>query len=219
MLELRDKVKPYIMYNIGNGNIISMWHDRWCEKGPLTDIITNRVIYDAIFKNNAKVAKMIMDGRWILSNEWRDRTVWKEMSSLMKLDKDFKKLEDVANWLADQVFKNNIWKVMNRIILAAVVYYRWQERNYRLFRQECRKQTRDSALYLGVLLVWLYSLWKCSQEDMVGALKVNHMITLEQCLEAADCLVSVLLLALSEIVLSDMFSFSISVWFTKVRPI
>ncbi|GJY36782.1 hypothetical protein Tco_0422160 [Tanacetum coccineum] len=70
-LQLKEKVKPYVMYNIGNGNKISMWHDKWCEKGPLFDIITNRAIYDARFKNNAKVAEMIVDGRWIWSNEWR----------------------------------------------------------------------------------------------------------------------------------------------------
>nr|GEW35560.1 RNA-directed DNA polymerase, eukaryota, reverse transcriptase zinc-binding domain protein [Tanacetum cinerariifolium] len=121
MLDLREKVKSFITYNIGNRRIISMWHERWCEQGPLIEVIINRSIYDAIFKNNAKVTEMIVMG------------VWKEMDLLMKLDKDYKNMEDVVRWLADQVFKNNLWKVMNIIILAAVTYYLWQERNCRLF--------------------------------------------------------------------------------------
>lgn len=36
---------------------------------------------------------------------------------------------DVVNILAASPFKNNIWSVINRLVIAATVYYVWQERN------------------------------------------------------------------------------------------
>ncbi|GKE24804.1 RNA-directed DNA polymerase, eukaryota, reverse transcriptase zinc-binding domain protein [Tanacetum coccineum] len=52
---------------------ISIWHDKWCEQGPLINIVSYRSIYDGRFKPNATVAELIEDGHWIWPNEWYDK--------------------------------------------------------------------------------------------------------------------------------------------------
>ncbi|GKB97713.1 hypothetical protein Tco_0983850, partial [Tanacetum coccineum] len=70
MLDLRDKIKEFVIYKVGNGEKISVWHDKWCELGPLTKIISYRSIYDTRLNPNAIVAEMIVNGSWIWPREW-----------------------------------------------------------------------------------------------------------------------------------------------------
>ncbi|GJR72760.1 RNA-directed DNA polymerase, eukaryota, reverse transcriptase zinc-binding domain protein [Tanacetum coccineum] len=72
MLKIRDKIKPYVFYEVGNGNSISAWYDKWCDQGPLNRFITNRDIYDARLKNDAKLSDLICNGNWIWPDEWGD---------------------------------------------------------------------------------------------------------------------------------------------------
>ncbi|GJV44559.1 RNA-directed DNA polymerase, eukaryota, reverse transcriptase zinc-binding domain protein, partial [Tanacetum coccineum] len=73
MLELRDKIKEYVFYRVGNGKKILVWHDKWCEEGPLINIVSYRSIYDARLKPNATISEMIVDGNWIWPREWYDK--------------------------------------------------------------------------------------------------------------------------------------------------
>ncbi|GJR97192.1 hypothetical protein Tco_0269366 [Tanacetum coccineum] len=52
LLDLRTKVRQFIIYEIGNGNNTSMWHDYWHEIGPLSSFIDNRCLYDARPEND-----------------------------------------------------------------------------------------------------------------------------------------------------------------------
>ncbi|GJY50957.1 RNA-directed DNA polymerase, eukaryota, reverse transcriptase zinc-binding domain protein [Tanacetum coccineum] len=70
MLMIRDKIKPFVSYKIGNGKSISAWHDKWCIMGPLDNIFSKRDIYEARFNDNAKVADLIYNGRWKWPLEW-----------------------------------------------------------------------------------------------------------------------------------------------------
>ncbi|GJY21196.1 hypothetical protein Tco_0393762, partial [Tanacetum coccineum] len=40
MLMLRDKIKPFVRYKVGNGKYTSAWHDKWCSIGTLDRFIT-----------------------------------------------------------------------------------------------------------------------------------------------------------------------------------
>ncbi|GJS11309.1 RNA-directed DNA polymerase, eukaryota, reverse transcriptase zinc-binding domain protein [Tanacetum coccineum] len=68
----RKEARKHIEYKIGNGELISVWHDKWCEIGPLSQFITNRDIYDTRFNNNAYLADMINNNKWKWHNEWKD---------------------------------------------------------------------------------------------------------------------------------------------------
>nr|GEX47105.1 hypothetical protein [Tanacetum cinerariifolium] len=66
--------------------------------------------------------------------------VRKEMCLMTKLDIDYESMDEVIKYLEDHACKNNIWSVLNRLILAAVTYYLLQERNGKIFRQENRNE-------------------------------------------------------------------------------
>ncbi|GJX72614.1 RNA-directed DNA polymerase, eukaryota, reverse transcriptase zinc-binding domain protein [Tanacetum coccineum] len=68
LLNLRSKARRHIEYKIRNGENTLIWFVKWCESGPLCQIITNIDIYDARFNLKASVADMITNGEWI----WND---------------------------------------------------------------------------------------------------------------------------------------------------
>ncbi|GKB99230.1 RNA-directed DNA polymerase, eukaryota, reverse transcriptase zinc-binding domain protein [Tanacetum coccineum] len=94
MLELRDKIKEYVIYRVRNGKKISIWHDKWCEQGPLINIISYRSIYDARLKPNATVSDMInMEDNvlWLKRDgnpiPYSTKAVWKDLRVMNKLFK------------------------------------------------------------------------------------------------------------------------------------
>ncbi|GJR90208.1 hypothetical protein Tco_0214219 [Tanacetum coccineum] len=166
MLDLRDKIKEFVLYKVGNGEKISIWHDKWCEQGPLINIVSYRSIYDARFKPNANVAKMIEDGHWILPNEWYDKYLVLKDIQCPTINVSMK---DKVLWInrsgvpvpysTKAVWKDlmGVWPIKNShhvvlfsqlnpkhafilLILAAVIYYLWHKRNGRIFRQESRNE-------------------------------------------------------------------------------
>ena len=68
LLGLREKAKRHIEMKIGNGMKTSVWFDKWCNLGPLSQIVTRRDLYDARFDANATISEMVSDNQWIWSN-------------------------------------------------------------------------------------------------------------------------------------------------------
>ncbi|GJS26786.1 RNA-directed DNA polymerase, eukaryota, reverse transcriptase zinc-binding domain protein [Tanacetum coccineum] len=251
LVMLREKVKPYVMYKIGNGRDISAWHDKWCSIGPLDKFLSNMDIYDVRIAIDAKVVDIISNGRWnwpegwvedfpklnqipipVINNGVKDKAIWvnsenKELNfstkiawislrdngpqvhwnhvvwfsqynprqafilwlamqkKLMTQDRILKwqqgvilkcplcnicadnhehlffncsystcvwdrlkvkgkmentnsSLYDVVDKIAEKPSNNNIWKILQRLIVSASVYFIWQERNKRIFQDEKR---------------------------------------------------------------------------------
>nr|GEW90480.1 hypothetical protein [Tanacetum cinerariifolium] len=63
LIRIRDKIKPYVIFKIGDGKSISDWHDRWCDQGPLDRFIQNRDIYDVRMSNEDCLVDAIVEGR------------------------------------------------------------------------------------------------------------------------------------------------------------
>ncbi|GKA78310.1 RNA-directed DNA polymerase, eukaryota, reverse transcriptase zinc-binding domain protein [Tanacetum coccineum] len=63
--------------------------------------------------------------------------IWKEIKSLLNV-----RLSDNWNQIISEMvllpLNRNIWSIVRRISLNAAVYYIWQERNNRIFKQEKR---------------------------------------------------------------------------------
>ncbi|GJZ63087.1 hypothetical protein Tco_0619508 [Tanacetum coccineum] len=82
MMFIRDKVKEHVVYEIGKGNTISMWHDKRNSYGPIGNFITQRSIYDARFLINITHAEMIrfpnLQNIFVLNinNDKDDRVLW-----------------------------------------------------------------------------------------------------------------------------------------------
>ncbi|GKB92427.1 hypothetical protein Tco_0964699 [Tanacetum coccineum] len=49
-------------------------------------------------------------------------------------------LQDVIESMAGRRGMKSIGNMVNKLILAATVYFIWQERNFRLFKEECRSE-------------------------------------------------------------------------------
>ncbi|GKE39537.1 hypothetical protein Tco_1462942 [Tanacetum coccineum] len=59
LLELRNKVRPYIVHTVGNGRTVSIWNDKWCNVGHLKQFITNRMLFDARINEDCSIVDMI----------------------------------------------------------------------------------------------------------------------------------------------------------------
>jgi hypothetical protein len=70
ILNLRDKIRNFVSVEIGNGKCCNIWFDKWHDKGPLSRLISHRIIEQAGFSLSAKVYHMITNGNWIWPSQW-----------------------------------------------------------------------------------------------------------------------------------------------------
>ncbi|GKD71397.1 hypothetical protein Tco_1325487, partial [Tanacetum coccineum] len=64
--------------------------------------------------------------------------IWENLRDKMGNIRCHNDLKSIVTLLSQTKAKRNLRKVVNRLVLAAVVYYIWQERNWRIFKQEKR---------------------------------------------------------------------------------
>ena len=50
-----------------------MCYDKWCEIGPLNQIISRRDIYDARFDSKASVSDILNGNQWIWNDVWSSK--------------------------------------------------------------------------------------------------------------------------------------------------
>ncbi|GKE96832.1 hypothetical protein Tco_1581687 [Tanacetum coccineum] len=63
LLEIKDKIKRFVFYKIGDGCTISFWYDNWNSIGPINNYVTHMNRYDARLADNMKVCDMVKDGK------------------------------------------------------------------------------------------------------------------------------------------------------------
>ncbi|GJR91900.1 hypothetical protein Tco_0215911 [Tanacetum coccineum] len=96
MLKIRDSIKEHAWYNIGNGNRIPVFYDKWCLNGPLCDFISKRAIYDARIKDNVVITDMVAGDRWKWPDDWLSKFPILSTINPPIFQKD---KEDVAMWI------------------------------------------------------------------------------------------------------------------------
>lgn len=69
-MNLRNKIRSKVWYEIGDGTKINIWHDRWHMNGPLDDIIPFKKRYEARLSEQLTVAEAIIDGNWVWPEQW-----------------------------------------------------------------------------------------------------------------------------------------------------
>ncbi|GJY20379.1 hypothetical protein Tco_0392945 [Tanacetum coccineum] len=62
-----------MVYKIGNRKDTSLWYDNRSQIGPLSQLISQRDIYDARLYRDMKVCEMIKNGKWCWPEEWYER--------------------------------------------------------------------------------------------------------------------------------------------------
>ncbi|GKB00051.1 RNA-directed DNA polymerase, eukaryota, reverse transcriptase zinc-binding domain protein [Tanacetum coccineum] len=120
------------------------------EKGILCDIVTSREIYEAGLRINTTIADLVTkyEGNW--PEGWSNEYSILNQCVVPRLHEG---TSDKPIWV-DKNSKENlfsikqVWKDLNgeetkvdwRLVFGAVVYYTWQERNNRVFREETRDE-------------------------------------------------------------------------------
>ncbi|GJV02632.1 RNA-directed DNA polymerase, eukaryota, reverse transcriptase zinc-binding domain protein [Tanacetum coccineum] len=100
LMELRNKIRPYVKNKIGSGKGVSMWYDNWSNIGPLKD---------------SKSARNLQEGHMR-----KDYVVWIEESK------------------EGEYSVSSAWRPLF-LGIAIHVYFLWNERNKRIFKDESRK--------------------------------------------------------------------------------
>ena len=66
------------------------------------------------------------------------RAVWEKTKGMAMLKGDWINWHDIILKYSNGQNGNNIWGVVRRLILVASVYCIWNERNSRIFKEECK---------------------------------------------------------------------------------
>ena len=61
ILQLRDKVRPFIKHQVFNGVGTFLWHDFWNPLGPILSHFGERILYDSAIHKNARVFFFFLD--------------------------------------------------------------------------------------------------------------------------------------------------------------
>ncbi|GJR13116.1 hypothetical protein Tco_0795768 [Tanacetum coccineum] len=91
---IRDAVKNHVWYNIGNGKSISVFYDKWCSYGPLSEMISRRSIYDERINDDIVIAYIVNNGKWTWPEEWK--SIYPILNSIH--DPIIKDSEDMVLW-------------------------------------------------------------------------------------------------------------------------
>ncbi|GKB89360.1 reverse transcriptase zinc-binding domain-containing protein, partial [Tanacetum coccineum] len=67
------------------------------------------------------------------------KAIWTKLQSLMACSINDHRWDDIVRSIAEKPCLNSIWSVIRRLCLGAAVYYIWQERNYKIFKDQKRK--------------------------------------------------------------------------------
>nr|GEX48241.1 hypothetical protein [Tanacetum cinerariifolium] len=113
LLDLRLEAKQDIEYKVRNGNMISVWYDKWNDIGHLCQFVDRRDLYNERFENNANVAYMISNNQWAWHEEWN--SIFPEICNIQvftfrnSLDKAVWRCNDgsIKDFLVKQTWKDS----------------------------------------------------------------------------------------------------------------
>jgi hypothetical protein len=84
--------------------------------------------------------------------------VWNEFKSLVRLDHAPSSLDELVLFLKKLPINKSVWSILQRLVLGALVYYLWQERNLRLFQKKSRSVVELCKLIREVIRLRCLSL-------------------------------------------------------------
>nr|XP_043625498.1 uncharacterized protein LOC122596919 [Erigeron canadensis] len=84
--------------------------------------------------------------------------IWNRLSSLRWNMKDHTDLQDIVQEIKVSRGRNNFGVVVNKLILAAAIYYIWQERNHRIFQDKERNEEAISNIIKESVRIQLISI-------------------------------------------------------------
>nr|GEX79517.1 hypothetical protein [Tanacetum cinerariifolium] len=70
ILQIRERVKPFLWSKLGNGKSTSIWYDRWCPQSPINQYLSPRVNANEGYNLKNCVANLISHGGWSWPLAW-----------------------------------------------------------------------------------------------------------------------------------------------------
>nr|GEX28334.1 pentatricopeptide repeat-containing protein At1g63330-like [Tanacetum cinerariifolium] len=168
MMHIRDKIKDHVSYEVGMGNKISIWYDKWNSFGTIGDVISQRDLYDARLPMDARVFDLISDNMWKWPSEWK---AWFDMrKSLPAVE-----WKSVI-WFNQFIPKHGfiLWLSIQKRLLTRDRMEKWNKGGQMLCGL-CNT-IRDSHEHLFFQCDFAKKLWKCS--NLVVDLSVNRSFIL-----------------------------------------
>ncbi|GKB96125.1 hypothetical protein Tco_0982262, partial [Tanacetum coccineum] len=126
------------------------WPTDWVNRHPLLRSIRTPSLQDKedwvqwINYDNQKVNYNTSQAWKTLREDWPkvkwNHVVWKEMLKKSSNLQGKTSLVEIVDIISNGRNKNSIGMVVNKLMLVATVYFLWQERNQRIFRNESRTE-------------------------------------------------------------------------------
>lgn len=73
------------------------------------------------------------------------KQVWFEVRRLIRMENVSENLNSICNHMLLHYKKKEVWSIVSPLVLGAVVYFIWQERNSRIFTKIIRSYLQVSA--------------------------------------------------------------------------
>ncbi|GKA39520.1 gag-pol polyprotein [Tanacetum coccineum] len=73
LLDLRDKIRNFVLVKVGNGMDCNIWFDKWHPHGPLCKLINHKMLEQANLCVKTKIVNMIDGNEWKWPIDWNDR--------------------------------------------------------------------------------------------------------------------------------------------------
>ncbi|GKB60968.1 sodium/hydrogen exchanger 6 [Tanacetum coccineum] len=156
ILQIRSVLRSHIVTNLGNGCSTLVWFDNRCFLGPLCQFISKRGVFEAGLSLNCK--------------------------GLMNLDRVPNDLYQAIDFILARPVNKSIWSIIQRLVLGAVLYFIWQERNLRLFQGKGRNVDslccliKDKVRYRLMSLRVKYSNQVAKAADIYGMFNLDKVL-------------------------------------------
>nr|GEW56935.1 hypothetical protein [Tanacetum cinerariifolium] len=129
ILQIRPLIREFIWHRIGSGSTTSMWYDRWCSISPIANVFSARDIHHARFSLDSKVCDV--------------KKLYAGLSNISA------SLESILAYIVPIAKRRKVQSVVAKLVLAASIYFIWQERNWRFFKKGKRTATQIEAFLLA----------------------------------------------------------------------
>ncbi|GJR70207.1 RNA-directed DNA polymerase, eukaryota, reverse transcriptase zinc-binding domain protein [Tanacetum coccineum] len=158
IFSLRNKVRNFIHFKIGNGKKCFFWFDKWNENGPLCKLVNYASIMQSSLVMKTKVADLILNEKWNWPRSWSVR--FREVLEIQvpAINEEF---EDKAIWINK--------KGKEKIFCVSEV---WKERNIRLFGNDSRTEEELFKTIFEVIRSRLVGLKLKATLDVIKAAEV-----------------------------------------------
>ncbi|GJY15597.1 putative nucleotidyltransferase, ribonuclease H [Tanacetum coccineum] len=122
----------------------------WLDKNGMSHSFTMKNIYDDMREHNKEVKwgklvcyDMMVCGLCMMNEESHDhllfqcaysKAIWLNLQGKMNCTINTQSWKDIVDLIAEKPCLNSIWSIIRRLSFGVVIYFLWQERNLRIFK-------------------------------------------------------------------------------------